>query len=78
MVAGYPWFGAWSRDTMISYEGLFLAAGRAEEGRALLTAELHKPQYFSTPRARFEADPVIAQSTNQPDASYVCRIQFTF
>jgi predicted glycogen debranching enzyme len=36
VVAGYPWFGAWSRDTMISYEGLFLATGRAEEGRALL------------------------------------------
>jgi predicted glycogen debranching enzyme len=36
VVAGYPWFGAWSRDTMISYEGLFLATGRHEEGRRLL------------------------------------------
>jgi len=36
VVAGYPWFGAWSRDTMTSYEGLFLSTGRAEEGRALL------------------------------------------
>jgi predicted glycogen debranching enzyme len=36
VVAGYPWFGAWSRDTMISYEGLFLRPGRAEEGRELL------------------------------------------
>lgn len=36
VVAGYPWFGDWSRDTMISYEGLFLATGRAEEGRQLL------------------------------------------
>lgn len=36
VVAGYPWFGAWSRDTMTSYEGLFLATGRASEGRALL------------------------------------------
>jgi predicted glycogen debranching enzyme len=36
VVAGYPWFGAWSRDTMISYEGLFLATGRAQEGRELL------------------------------------------
>jgi predicted glycogen debranching enzyme len=34
--AGYPWFGAWSRDTMISYEGLFLETGRADEGRDLL------------------------------------------
>ncbi|BCJ72566.1 glycogen debranching protein [Catellatospora sp. IY07-71] len=36
VVAGYPWFGAWSRDTMTSYEGLFLATGRAEQGRELL------------------------------------------
>jgi predicted glycogen debranching enzyme len=37
VVAGYPWFGDWSRDTMTSYEGLFLATGRAGEGRDLLT-----------------------------------------
>jgi len=36
VVAGYPWFGDWSRDTMTSYEGLFLETGRAEEGRDLL------------------------------------------
>ena len=38
VVAGYPWFGTWSRDTMISYDGLFLATGRVEEGRRLLLA----------------------------------------
>ena len=37
VVAGYPWFGEWSRDTMTSYEGLFLETGRADEGRQLLT-----------------------------------------
>lgn len=36
VVAGYPWFGDWSRDTMTSYEGLFLDTNRVEEGRALL------------------------------------------
>jgi predicted glycogen debranching enzyme len=36
IVAGYPWFGEWSRDTMTSYEGLLLETGRADEGRALL------------------------------------------
>ncbi len=36
VVAGYPWFGTWSRDTMISYEGLFLSTGRVDEGRELL------------------------------------------
>ena len=35
-VAGYPWFGEWSRDLFTSYEGLFLATGRAEEGRSVL------------------------------------------
>ena len=36
VVAGYPWFGDWSRDTMTSYEGLLLVTGRADEGRELL------------------------------------------
>jgi predicted glycogen debranching enzyme len=36
VVAGYPWFGPWSRDTMTAYEGLFLHTGRAEQGRELL------------------------------------------
>ena len=36
VVAGYPWFGEWSRDTMTSYEGLFLCTGRYDEGHDLL------------------------------------------
>ncbi|HWS57278.1 MAG TPA: amylo-alpha-1,6-glucosidase, partial [Actinotalea sp.] len=35
-VAGYPWFGEWSRDLFTSYEGLFLCTGRAAEGRSVL------------------------------------------
>jgi predicted glycogen debranching enzyme len=35
-VAGYPWFGEWSRDLMTSYEGLYLATKRSEEGREVL------------------------------------------
>jgi predicted glycogen debranching enzyme len=35
-VAGYPWFGEWSRDLMTSYEGLFLATDRWSEGRETL------------------------------------------
>ena len=35
-VAGYPWFGEWSRDSLTSYEGLFLETGEADAGRALL------------------------------------------
>jgi predicted glycogen debranching enzyme len=37
-VAGYPWFGEWSRDLMTSYEGLYLATNRHDEGRQVLRA----------------------------------------
>lgn len=30
VIAGYPWFGDWGRDTMIALPGLTLATGRAE------------------------------------------------
>jgi predicted glycogen debranching enzyme len=36
VVAGYPWFGDWSRDTLTAYEGLLLATRRYDEGRELL------------------------------------------
>jgi predicted glycogen debranching enzyme len=36
VVAGYPWFGDWSRDSFTSYEGLFLTTNRYDEGRELL------------------------------------------
>lgn len=36
VVAGYPWFGEWSRDAMTAYEGVFLETGRTEDGRRLL------------------------------------------
>src|SRR5207247_6495939 len=35
-VAGYPWFGEWSRDLMTSYDGLYLATNRHGEGREVL------------------------------------------
>jgi predicted glycogen debranching enzyme len=38
VIAGYPWFGDWGRDTMISLPGLTLATGRPEvAGRILRT-----------------------------------------
>ncbi|NEQ29949.1 MAG: glycogen debranching protein [Leptolyngbya sp. SIO4C5] len=36
LIAGYPWFGDWGRDTMISLPGLTLATGRAEVAAAIL------------------------------------------
>ena len=33
IIAGYPWFGDWGRDTMIALPGLLLVTGRPETGR---------------------------------------------
>lgn len=36
VIAGYPWFGDWGRDTMIALPGLTLATGRAALARPIL------------------------------------------
>jgi predicted glycogen debranching enzyme len=36
ILAGYPWFGDWGRDTMISLSGLTIATGRPEIARSIL------------------------------------------
>jgi predicted glycogen debranching enzyme len=36
VIAGYPWFSDWGRDTMIALPGLALATGRASEAAATL------------------------------------------
>jgi 4-alpha-glucanotransferase len=36
VIAGYPWFGDWGRDTMIALPGLTLSAGRPDSARRIL------------------------------------------
>ncbi len=36
VIAGYPWFNDWGRDTMIALPGLCLATGRAAEAATIL------------------------------------------
>ena len=36
LIAGYPWFGEWTRDTMISLPGLALEAGRHDLAKSIL------------------------------------------
>ena len=38
IVAGYPWFTDWGRDTFIALRGLCLSTGRLEEARQILRA----------------------------------------
>jgi predicted glycogen debranching enzyme len=52
IVAGYPWFGDWGRDTFIALRGLLLARGRVREAIDVLSAwagvvsEGMLPNYF--------------------------------
>jgi predicted glycogen debranching enzyme len=41
IIAGYPWFGDWGRDTMISLPGLTLTTGRYDEAASLLRTFSH-------------------------------------
>lgn len=36
LIAGYPWFGDWGRDTFIALRGLCIATGRLEDARDIL------------------------------------------
>ena len=36
VIAGYPWFNDWGRDTLIALPGLTLATGRHEDGATIL------------------------------------------
>jgi predicted glycogen debranching enzyme len=45
VIAGYPWFADWGRDSMISLPGLLLTTGRFDEARdVLLTFASHRSQ----------------------------------
>jgi predicted glycogen debranching enzyme len=41
IIAGYPWFGDWGRDTMIALPGLCLATGRFDDARGILETFAH-------------------------------------
>jgi predicted glycogen debranching enzyme len=41
IIAGYPWFADWGRDTMIALRGLTLAAGYPDQARQILQTFIH-------------------------------------
>jgi len=41
VIAGYPWFGDWGRDTLIALPGLTLATGRCDSARHILQTCAH-------------------------------------
>jgi predicted glycogen debranching enzyme len=49
IIAGYPWFTDWGRDTMISLPGLMLATGRIKEARGTIEAFIANMKYGLIP-----------------------------
>lgn len=49
VIAGYPWFADWGRDSMIALDGLLLQTGRFEEARSLLETFLRSLRHGLTP-----------------------------
>ncbi len=42
IIAGYPWFNDWSRDTLIAFEGLLLKSNRIELAEEVLLTSIKK------------------------------------
>ena len=75
VIAGFPWFGAWGRDTMIALPGLTFCAGRAQDGLEILKQATRSMKDGQIPNM-FAADGV-HHSYNSVDASlwYVWAVQ---
>ncbi|HYE03347.1 MAG TPA: amylo-alpha-1,6-glucosidase [Phycisphaerales bacterium] len=67
LVAGYPWFADWGRDTLISIPGLLLASSRLDDARAVLTTWSRHIRRGLVPN-RFD-DHTAAPHYNAADAS---------
>ncbi len=68
IVAGYPWFADWGRDTFIAIRGLCLASGRLDEARDILLEWSHAVSEGMLPN-RFPDRPEEAPEFNSVDAS---------
>lgn len=64
VIAGYPWFADWGRDTMISLPGLMLTTGRLDDAREVLKVFAHYTSQGMIPN-KFD------DYTNQPSYNTV-------
>ena len=53
VIAGYPWFLDWGRDTLIAFEGLFLKTKRFTEAREVLLTLTRDIKYGLVPNRIF-------------------------
>ena len=68
LIAGYPWFGDWGRDTFIALRGLCLATGDVEAARSVLLEWTSVVSEGMLPN-RFADGPSASAEYNSVDAS---------
>jgi predicted glycogen debranching enzyme len=68
IIAGYPWFGDWGRDTFIALRGLCLATGRFRDAAGMLLAWAAAMSRGMLPN-RFADDPHQPADYNSVDAA---------
>ena len=56
MIAGYPWFLDWMRDTLISFEGLFLVTKKFDKAKKVLQHCIRDIKYGLIPNTYSEDD----------------------
>ncbi|HEV8201632.1 MAG TPA: amylo-alpha-1,6-glucosidase [Candidatus Polarisedimenticolia bacterium] len=78
VIAGYPWFSDWGRDTFIALRGLALATGRLDDARAILLTwagflrdGLLPNRFPETPRERAAAAPMPGPGGVEPEQGSV-------
>ena len=68
VIAGYPWFSDWGRDTMIALPGLTLATGRSADAAAILRTFARHVSQGMLPN-RFPDNPGDTPEYNTADAT---------
>ena len=56
VIAGYPWFFDWARDTLISFEGLFLKTRRFDEAKEVLLSVTRDMKFGLIPNGYSDGD----------------------
>ncbi|MEM9727067.1 MAG: amylo-alpha-1,6-glucosidase [Myxococcota bacterium] len=67
VIAGYPWFGEWSRDALISLPGLCLSRGRVREAIGILESLAQRREDALIPNIPASGD--VPSNANAIDAS---------
>ncbi|MCA9627816.1 MAG: glycogen debranching enzyme family protein, partial [Myxococcales bacterium] len=77
VIAGYPWFGVWTRDTCIALPGLYLTRGKVDGAKAVLRTLIASQQAGLLPRRLAEHPSVVQMPSLRPIPAGFGRSEFS-